>query len=481
MTTPISQTTYDFFWGTLVLPRLGDAYVWGGSFAGPDVKQGTDCSGAVSAELSALQNGADMIYERQFWTGTFAGITPGQVGPFAGINDTEGLVCIATPTDAPADAAMIIAVRQETDPMDAHMICSVGGVTIEMGGDSNNFHTSQTDPTCSSIYDTTEFNQWFYLPGGPGKGPGGTVTPPPTEPPDTIYADVSEFQAAMTDAYTSATYSDNGTWPFQWIAIRSNDGDHVDENFATNYQCCVAACAAGLITGFMVYYYWRPDGSGVTNHIQLVNAEGGPHPQMVSMMDVESGDGNGSSDQSGELNSEFGVLTAWLGANPLRVVGYGNVSDLNNIWGTKPLGLKLVIASYGANPGYPGQIAHQYTNGQGYGGGLPEGAPPFGNCDMNSADGFSPTQLAAALGLGVPVMPTPTPTPTPVPVPVPTPTPAPVQPLTDAQMQDLFNMVSIIFQQVAGVVPGLPLLPGSPTPMPATWPVSLKTVLGGTS
>ena len=52
-----------------------------------------------------------------------------------------------------------------------------------------------------------------------------------------------------------------------------------------------------------------------------------------------------------------------------------------------------------ANPPYPGKVAHQYTDGQGYGGGLPEGCPPFGNCDMNSADGLTPQQFASACGI----------------------------------------------------------------------------------
>jgi hypothetical protein len=188
--TGVPASYYSYFWNNLVLPRLGnathvaDAYVWGGSFSPTDVNQGTDCSGAVSAELSALQNGSNMIYGRQFWTGTFAGITPGQVGPFAGINDTEGLVCIAHPTDAPADYAMIIAIIQTgPDPSlaaDAHMICRVGGVDIEMGGQSDNYHSSQTDDTCASVMDTDEFNQFFFLPGPLVVDTGGVdLTQPP--------------------------------------------------------------------------------------------------------------------------------------------------------------------------------------------------------------------------------------------------------------------------------------------------------------
>jgi hypothetical protein len=125
---------------------------------------------------------------------------------------------------------------------------------------------------------------------------------------------------------------------------------------------------------------------------------------MVSMIDLESGSGNPTTDVSSQVNSDYGALGAWLG-NTKRVIGYGNTSDLNNLWLTKPAGLQLIIAAYGSNPSYPGKFAHQYTNGQGYGAGLPEGAPPFGNCDMNSADGLSPIQLATALGLpGVPVV-----------------------------------------------------------------------------
>lgn len=207
MTVSLANLTY--LWNVLVLPRLGnathvaDAYAWDGSFSSTDINQGTDCSGADSAELSALMRGASMIYPRQFWTGTFAGVNPGDTGPIAGIGDTADLVCIAAPTDAPADAAMIIAIIQTgPDPAladQAHMICrvpsltSVGtdirvtGIDIEMGGQSNNYHSSQTDSTCASVMDTTEFDQFFYLPGPIG---GTDATSP-----SALAAIVSQFSA----------------------------------------------------------------------------------------------------------------------------------------------------------------------------------------------------------------------------------------------------------------------------------------------
>jgi len=167
----IPATNFAYFWDTLVNPRLGhaghapDSYVWGGSFSRDDINQGTDCSGAVSAELSAMVRGPGCIYQRQFYTGTFAGANPGDHGPWGGVDDTRDLVCIASPGDAPFGAAMIIAIRQMADPTDAHMICSVptsvGGpwTTIEMGGPPDNYHLGVT------AIDNPEFNQWFYLPG----------------------------------------------------------------------------------------------------------------------------------------------------------------------------------------------------------------------------------------------------------------------------------------------------------------------------
>lgn len=221
---------------------------------------------------------------------------------------------------------------------------------------------------------------------------------------DTLFADVSEFQVPVTDAYTSAGY--------QVLSIRSNDGTYRDHNFSHNYRWCVQAVNDGRLKFFIVYAYWRPNWQATAQVMQdMVTAEGGPHPQMVAMLDVESG-GNPGGDQSDPINRSYWQLANWLG-NPRRVIGYANRSDFNSMWPTRPDGLRVIGAGYGSNPNLPGQVAHQYTDGQGYGGGLPEGAPPFGNCDMNSADGLSVGAFAAACGLGVSAPPPPPPPPPP--------------------------------------------------------------------
>lgn len=225
---------------------------------------------------------------------------------------------------------------------------------------------------------------------------------------DTIYADVSEFQVPVDDSY-----------PYPFIVIRSNDGTYRDGNFAQNYQWCVNACESGRIVGFAVYAYWRSNwGATAQTLIDMVEAQGGPHPKMAAMIDLERG-GNPGGDQSTGVNGMYWQLANWLG-NPLRVFGYANSGDFYTMWSVRPVGLRMVGAGYGVNPSLPGQVAHQYTDGV-YSSkykrelhnhtherlaaklgdsGLPLGCAPFGHCDMNSADGLAPADLAAALGLG---------------------------------------------------------------------------------
>ncbi|MCV7100962.1 hypothetical protein H7I01_11270 [Mycobacterium palustre] len=208
---------------------------------------------------------------------------------------------------------------------------------------------------------------------------------------DTLFADVSEFQCPVDDSY-----------PYQVLSIRVSDGDYRDHNFAQNYAWMRQALDSGRLKMGIVYTYvrpqtWQPNADTVKS---MIDENGGLHPRVALMLDVESGDNPGG-DQSAAINALYWNLADYAG-NPARIIGYGNTYDLNTMWPIKPRGLRLIIAAYGANPDYPGKIAHQYTDGQGYGGGLPEGCPPFGDCDMNSADGLSADDLAALCGITTP-------------------------------------------------------------------------------
>ncbi len=216
---------------------------------------------------------------------------------------------------------------------------------------------------------------------------------------DTFWADVSYYQAPVNDSY-----------PHPVLAFRSNDGTYRDTACAHNLDWSKGAADSGKLACFIVYLVYRQNWQDTLN--TCISMIGAPHPKMAVMIDVESWGGQIGGDQSDGINRLYWGLADWLG-NKAKVIAYGGTSDLDTLWPTKPDGVRLVIANYGRNPDYPGRFAHQYTDGQGYGGGLPEGAPPFGNCDMNCADNMSPADVAAVLGIGTtpasPATPTTTP------------------------------------------------------------------------
>ncbi|AOT23770.1 lysin A [Mycobacterium phage TBond007] len=360
----------------LVVARLGDRYAYGGMFSPTNLKQGTDCSGVWNDVLGMAVGRFQWGREAEgATTESYRYIPVGGVGPF-------GTVRVASPADIPANAVAKLAFHHEGNGgASSHMWGELDGMRIESASDPKGLCTAPTAWEITNPY----ANAWAYLP-GPIVEDGSTPTT--VEPGDTLYADVSEWQVPVSDAYLDAGY--------RVICIRSNDGTYRDKNWQRNYPWAKAAADDGRLAFFLVYFVWRPNWQAAVD--TLKSQVGVPHPRMAVMIDVESWGGQITGDQSDGINAAHAQIAEWLG-DARRVIGYGNTGDLNNLWPRKPDGLRLVLAAYGSNPGYPGKIAHQYTNGGGFGGGLPEGAPPFGNCDMNSADGYTATAFAAALGI----------------------------------------------------------------------------------
>jgi Peptidase family M23 len=167
---------------------------------------------------------------------------------------------------------------------------------------------------------------------------------------DTLYADVSEWQRPVDDSY-----------PYRVIAIRSNDGTYRDKNWASNYTWCKRRCDENALVFFIVYFVWRQNWQQTVD--TLKNRVGQPHPRMAVMIDVESWQGQIIGNQSDGLNKAYRAVADWLG-DRRRVIAYGNRGDLNSLWPYKPVGLRIVLASYGSNPGYPGKIAHHTPTGR---------------------------------------------------------------------------------------------------------------------
>ena len=355
--------------------RIGQGYVYGGSWS-PNIYDGTDCSGCVGMILSALTRGT-MIWghpvSTESWPYDYDNnrpAEPGTVGPF-------GTIAVGSLAEVPSDAVAIVSIHHGGGGAASHTQVNVEvqpGIWRLM---EDNGSYGVCDQTCGAIpQNSLYWTDYWYLPRETDV--------------DTIFADVSEFQAPVDDSY-----------PYAIISIRSNDGTYEDHNFQQNYQWCVDAANDGRLAAFIVYYYMRPGETGCDTHMAMVNDAGGPNPKMITMMDVESG-GNPNYDMSSVLNDEYTRLAAWLG-DERRVIAYANLGDERSMWKFKPEHLEWILAGYGANPYDPSliKLAHQYTDGQGYGAasGLPDGCPPFGQCDMNSADGLDPVAFAAACGI----------------------------------------------------------------------------------
>lgn len=386
--------------------RRGNDYVYGGNWNPFDRSVGTDCSGCVVDELDAAINGTAMAWTRHGLS-TEAWRPPSMGGDANPANGPFGTVMVNHPSQFPADAAVLIAFHHGPGGgANSHTWCEVDGLAIETNGDDG----TVLGADAMNVRDTSYANNWWYLPGpitedgtprvtGPSDGAGGGTAPSTTV--DTLFADVSEWQVPVNDSY-----------PYPVLSIRVSDGTYQDRKFAQNYAWMRRALDSGKLTFGIIYTYVRP-GNPAANAAtvrQMIDANGGLHPRVALMLDVENG-GNPGGDQSGGINTLYSELADYAGS-PARIIGYGNVSDLNTMWRTKPPGIRLIVAAYGSNPDYPGKVAHQYTDGSGHGGGLPEGCPPFGNCDMNSADGYTPEAFAAACGIT-----TTTPAPNPEPAP----------------------------------------------------------------
>lgn len=326
------------------------------------------------------------VYAAQAGTVIYAGPASGFGGP-----DPAGWVVIDHPTDAGSGTTVY-----------GHIVREVGpGARVAAGQRIG--HINPDNRTNGNVAPHLHFEVHRSVWVGPGpdrldplpwlaaaKEPGGTPMA------DTLFADVSEFQRPLDESY-----------PYPWLSIRSNDGTYRDRNWRQNWDTARRMLDSGKLVGLIVYAVVRPNWQdSLAVHIEM---QGENRPDVVSMADAESWGGQIVGDHSHAFNSWVWGVSDWRGGavdgRPRRVIGYLNPND-HSIWPNRPP-IGFVVPSYGAPPRFTAatadvqrqMIAHQFTDGQGYGGGLPEGAPPFGNCDMNAANGYSPADLAVALGI----------------------------------------------------------------------------------
>lgn len=162
----ISRRNADFWW-SIATPRDRKRYGYGGPWNRDDVNVTTDCSGLVSNCLEALTRGPEGFdWDREpYSTESWRALDYGQVGPF-------GSICVRTPADIPADAAVAIGLHHGGGGRNSHMGCTVfdpdfGQTNVESSGDYGQRIGGPARglylPDGKTVWDY--WNDYAYLPG----------------------------------------------------------------------------------------------------------------------------------------------------------------------------------------------------------------------------------------------------------------------------------------------------------------------------
>ncbi|PSR64006.1 MULTISPECIES: hypothetical protein [Nocardia] len=163
----------------------------------------------------------------------------------------------------------------------------------------------------------------------------------------------------VTWADTSQYNTDNGgrslpidaSYPWPVYSFRTNSGDKTDTIAVENARRVRSLLDSGKLALALPYYFFRPGQANCDLHRDVLT-EGGlwGHPRLVTMVDVESANGQIRGDQSDEVNDEVDRLRGWY-ANAKRVVGYLNAVADAGLWRTRPDALPFITPNYSHTPG----------------------------------------------------------------------------------------------------------------------------------
>lgn len=183
----------------------------------------------------------------------------------------------------------------------------------------------------------------------------------------TISCDISEWNPVVNDSY-----------PHKWLILRCCDAAHYDLHADQNAGWAKAAVAKGKLAGWTAYVVYRPgQNAAVLTNLKRLGA------LAAVMIDVESWDGAIQGDHSAEINQLASSIAGMVGQG--NVWSYANQGDYFEIWPTRPLWVKTMVAGYGASQpsGWQNLIGWQYTNGIENHTSMPSSTSPFGACDHN--------------------------------------------------------------------------------------------------
>lgn len=407
----------------------GDEYLYAGVFDPYNFGISADCSGLAGIVLGAAINGpGGMSWARLFSTETFPGPLPG----FTQLPSSAALLASTSPIK--------VGIMHGGGGPDSHMACWVDGWDME----SNGTYGVCTEPPEITGMASDYWNDWYVF-----DGPiieDTTERQPMSYPQGLDYAGgqiAGADLAANGISFVCRYVASGGTALPAKQLTGAEFTDLLNNGVAVvfNWEAGATDALSGAVQG-------TADAEAALSYIMSLPGSAGK-PVVYFSVDFDATPANQT-----PINAYLAAAAVVLGGPQFVGIygGYWSVSRAldagvcNWAWQTE--------AWSGGN--IDSRINIMQRNSLGYT--TIDGV----QCDVDEAHTTNFGQFLPS---------------TPTPVPVPTPTPAPAQPLTNEQMQDLYNWIAIIFQQTAGVVTGLPLLPGSPTPFPAVWPISLAQLL----
>ena len=232
---------------------------------------------------------------------------------------------------------------------------------------------------------------------------------------DTLFPDLSDHNAILNDQVATKWRR----WS-RWVAIRANDGHHLDGNFASNVSWISRALSLFKLVGYVVYTVYPASAENLSplqawtlykEQLAKIPVGRGRHRRQVRLIDIEKW-GHYSGDHSANILALWNLVwrdansgrPAWQRNTPginafcqrldqRRTCVYGNAGDLDELFprAKRPKSLVVFLANYTSNPPYPGKVVHQFSSNY--------PIPGLGNVDINTADGLSPTALGRTLGI----------------------------------------------------------------------------------
>lgn len=311
----VSRTNVDFA-KRIGLERVGNQYVYGGTWSASNKTVGTDCSGICAHLLDAVVNGPAMRWSRMgLSTEAWRPVEVGDVGPM-------GTICVASPREFPADAAVKLAISHGPGGgANSHMWCEVDGVRFESSGSDG----AVTGTRARDVNDTSYANDWHYLPGPIV----GTVAVSPVLAP--AYTEVARWSTNNS--------SRNGRKPDLFL-LHTQEGDG-DANSLAGYL-------GNPANGVSYHYTVSQDATGRVS--------------VVDVVDTDFASWSALSANSRSINLCFaGSRAGWSRSQWMRISKAIEVAAYLAVADCKKYGIatRVLAPPYSSNP--PGISDHKYV------------------------------------------------------------------------------------------------------------------------